>query len=377
MIEGRLYAAGHSDFVPAKITLQNKHYQLFVKGAVTESGLIKQLNVSNRLGDIARKITLPDNRVFETNDNNAIDSALKESSNGLSFISFVHVFERNMPLVIISVCFTVLLVFSGFKWGIPAMSHAVAHSLPESSNKALSANALDLLDEHYFEKSQLDKEKQEVLREHFIKKIVPLYPADNAPKFMLHFRLWPLTSDKSIPNAFALPSGDIVVTDRFIELAQSQDEIDIVLLHEMGHVVERHSLERVIEGSAIAIILSIALGDISWIADIGVGVGSFFISSFYSRRHESEADTFAYEHSLKAKISPNSLGLILTRMEHDMTDITEEKESELAKESPSFSSYFSTHPSSDDRAAIGQHYQQCFEQGLIRCPTANLDIMSQ
>lgn len=177
--------------------------------------------------------------------------------------------------------------------------------------------------------------------------------------------------------AFALPSGDIIITDRFVELTQSQDEINIVLLHEMGHVVERHSLERAIEGSAIAIIVSVAFGDASWLADMGIGIGSFLISSFYSQSHEREADKFAYENSLKAGISPASLGLILARMEHDMRgwfcDEAEDNskcysEADLDENEESISTYFSTHPSSDERSAEGKRYQVCFEQGLTLCP---------
>ena len=50
-----------------------------------------------------------------------------------------------------------------------------------------------------------------------------------------------------IPNALAFPSGDIVLTDKFVQLSKNQDEIDSVLLHEMGHVVHRHGLEMLIE----------------------------------------------------------------------------------------------------------------------------------
>ncbi|PHS26425.1 MAG: hypothetical protein COA83_03470 [Methylophaga sp.] len=400
MIEGKIYLAGRSDSSPAKLCFQADSFQLFVANKLIVSGTIEQLRIAHRLGNITRKITLPEGDVFETKDNDAIDAALVNNNQSSGFMGFVHVLERNMVLAIFSIFITVGVVFASFKWGLPALSHTVAHALPASANQALSNNVLDFLDKHFFEASKLDEEKQEKIRQHFFDAIVPLYQAEDAPEFKLHFRLWPLGEGGSIPNVLALPAGDIVVTDRFIELAQSQDEIDIVLLHEMGHIIERHSLEQVIEGSAIAIVVSMAFGDVSWLADMGVGVGAFFISSFYSRSHETEADQFAYQHSLKAGINPVSLGLILNRMEQDMINshgnacdnagVKKPKESSTSNacdktnnedsnadhseldqsdnNSEGLLGYFSTHPSSAQRTAMGKRYQVCFEQGLTICP---------
>lgn len=382
MIDGKLYLAGRSDFSPAKLYLQAGGFQLHAEGLPAVTGSIDQLNIADRLGNIARKITLPDGSIFETKDNDAIDSALANNNKSSGFMGFIHILERNMALAIFSIFITAGVVFASFKWGLPVASHTIAHALPESANQAISGNVLEFLDDYFLEETKLDEKQQETIRQHFVDSIVPLYQAKNPPEFKLHFRLWPLGEEGSIPNALALPSGDIIVTDRFIELAQSQDEIDIVLLHEMGHVVERHSLEQVIEGSAIIIVVSMAFGDVSWLADMGVGVGSFLISSFYSRSHETEADKFAYEHSLSAGINPASLGLILNRMEQDMLggddasdetdndDSTDElAESEQAENNNNdLSGYFSTHPSSAERVAMGERYQHCFDQGLTLCP---------
>lgn len=385
MIEGKYYLAGRSDFMPAKLYLQAGGFQLHLEGGATITGAIDQLSIADRLGNIARKITLPDDTVFETKNNDAIDSALANTPSSSRFMDLIHLLERNMALAIFSIFITSGVVFASFKWGLPSASHVVAYALPDSASQVLSDNIFEFLDDYFLNVSKIDKEKKNKLRQHFLDSVVPLYQAENKPEFKLHFRLWLFGDDKSIPNALALPSGDIIVTDRFIELAQSQDEIDIVLLHEMGHIVERHSLEQVIEGSAVIVAASMAFGDVSWLADLGVGIGSFLISSFYSRNHESEADLFAYEHSLPAKINPASLGLILTRMEQDMTmknsscDKTQDERSDSIADSPKldlpdenndrFSSYFSTHPSSADRIAMGKRYQLCFEQGLDNCPS--------
>lgn len=382
MIAGRYYLAGQSDFSIADLALQGDVYTIIIASRQVESGELSALRFSDRLGNIARKITLPNGAVFETADNDAIDLALKNSRQTVGFMGGVHLLERHMGMAILSIFLVVGVVFSSFKWGLPAASHVIAHALPDEANQALSSNVLDFLDEHFFEQSQLTDIEQNKIRNRFFNTIVPLYQAEEMPQFKLHFRLWSVGDEMSVANAFALPSGDIVITDRLVQLAETQDEIDIVLLHEMGHVVERHSLEQVIEGSAIVVAVSMAIGDVSWLADMGVGVGSFLISSFYSRSHETEADQFAYKLSLKGGIVPKSLGIILGRMENDMGMRREDEcsatqadlnNSEADKEESRLSDYFSTHPSSGERAEMGERYQRCFEQGLTVCLVSGED----
>ena len=382
MIAGRYYLAGQSDFSIADLALQGDVYTIIIASRQVESGELSALRFSDRLGNIARKITLPNGAVFETADNDAIDLALKNSRQTVGFMGGVHLLERHMGVAILSIFLVVGVVFSSFKWGLPAASHVIAHALPDEANQALSSNVLDFLDEHFFEQSQLTDIEQNKIRNRFFNTIVPLYQAEEMPQFKLHFRLWSVGDEMRVANAFALPSGDIVITDRLVQLAETQDEIDIVLLHEMGHVVERHSLEQVIEGSAIVVAVSMAIGDVSWLADMGVGVGSFLISSFYSRSHETEADQFAYKLSLKGGIVPKSLGIILGRMENDMGMRREDEcsatqadlnNSEADKEESRLSDYFSTHPSSGERAEMGERYQRCFEQGLTVCLVSGED----
>ncbi len=375
MISGKYYQAGSARFLPATLIIQSDTYSIQFDNQTTLSGSIDTLSISNRIGQIARKITLQDGSVFESSDNDAIDSALIQTQKSAILISLIHRLERNMLLVIMSIFIVIAVVFSSFKWGLPAASHVIAKALPSSANTVLSSNVLALLDEHMFEPSELPSDKQQFISQHFQSKVVPLYDAAEIPDFKLHFRVWPLNEEDRIPNALALPSGDIIVTDSFIKLCETQDEMDIVLLHEMGHVVERHSLEQVIESSAIVIAVSMAFGDVSWLADMSIGVGSFLISSFYSRGHETEADLFAYEHSLKAGINPASLGHILARMEKSMLRDTQTDDplSDLDNDnqSTSVTGYFSTHPSSAERTKIGKHYLKCFEQGIINCPKYN------
>ncbi len=53
-------------------------------------------------------------------------------------------------------------------------------------------------------------------------------------------------------NAFALPGGKVGVYSGLLRLATSDDELAIVMGHEIGHVIARHGAERMSEASIMA-----------------------------------------------------------------------------------------------------------------------------
>jgi Zn-dependent protease with chaperone function len=374
MINGKLYLAGSAKSLPAQLHISEDGFQLYANDHFSMNGKLDELEVSHRLGNIARKITLKDGSVFETKANDAIDQSLKKQTKSSHFMVFVHQLEQNLTLVILSIFIIAGLFFSGIRWGLPAVSHIIAEALPDSANQILSSHALQFLDASILKPSQLPALQQDKIRQHFEKNIAPLYQANNAPRFSLYFRRWPLNEKDSIANALALPNGNIIITDRFVELTQNQSEMDIVLLHEMGHIVDKHALKKVIEGSIMTVTSSLILGDVSSVADLGIGVGSFLVSSVYSRHYEAQADQFAYKHALTAGIPPSSLGAILTRIEQDSIgniDQIHDKpatRTEENKEDNNLSDFLSSHPSSNLRINMGKHYQTCFDKGITSCP---------
>lgn len=58
--------------------------------------------------------------------------------------------------------------------------------------------------------------------------------------------------DSAEVNAFALPGGKVGVYSGLIALVQSDDELGIVMGHEIGHVIARHGAERMSEAMVIS-----------------------------------------------------------------------------------------------------------------------------
>ena len=71
--------------------------------------------------------------------------------------------------------------------------------------------------------------------------IVEQSPAGKSPyKFDFH-----LLADTRTINAFALPGGQIFITEALLQLLRTPGELAGVLGHEIGHVVARHSAGRI------------------------------------------------------------------------------------------------------------------------------------
>ena len=370
MISGKWYAKGSSAQIDATLQLTDDSFVLKVKDGTSYSSLLHTLEVGSRLGNVPRKITLEDGSVFSTPDNDAVDLAFKKQLQGKGLI---HTLESNMQWVLISIVLTIVLGFGFFKWGIPWASEKIAHALPHETNEIIASNTLEFLDEYVFEESEISEQKKQKIRAHFESQIVPLAASGDEIKYKLHFRLWK-NVDLSIPNALALPAGDIILTDKFVELCENQDEMDSVLLHEIGHIEHRHSLTMLIESTFVAVAVMMIVGDSNAFADAGVGLGSLLVSSNYSRGHESQADLFAFEHMLQTKRDPAVFSNIMNRMTDYMQSATgsDKKQKESEPES-NVLDYLSSHPSTNQRVGIAKQYSECFHKGLTTCEITDLD----
>ncbi len=123
-------------------------------------------------------------------------------------------------------------------------------------------------------------------------------------------------------NAFCLPGGKIVVYEGLLTVARTESELAVVLGHEIGHAVAKHSNERMSQkimtqyGMAI---LSEALSEKSAIVQtmatsvfgLGAQVG---IMLPYSRQHEYEADYMGIVFMEMAGYDSNSAIDFWTRM---------------------------------------------------------------
>lgn len=108
-------------------------------------------------------------------------------------------------------------------------------------------------------------------------------------------------------NAFALPGSKIGVHTGLLKLVDNQDELAAVIGHEIGHVLARHSNERLSQEVA----MKTGMGMIQSVGGLGptatglLGIGAQYgVLLPYSRDHESEADVIGLDLMAKAGFDP-------------------------------------------------------------------------
>ncbi len=120
--------------------------------------------------------------------------------------------------------------------------------------------------------------------------------------------------DDKTPNAFAMPGGKIGFNSGMFQYAPTDDDIAVILGHEVSHVICRHGSERVSQGLSVAIAASIAdeatknssaKTRSAWMAAVGVGA-QYGILLPFSRSHESEADHLGLLFMARAGFNPDA-----------------------------------------------------------------------
>ena len=99
-------------------------------------------------------------------------------------------------------------------------------------------------------------------------------------------------------NAFCMPGGKIVVYEGLMSLISSDDELAVVVGHEVAHAVAKHSNERMSQQVLAQVgqqVLSYSLANksaaIQTLAGSVYGLGAQYgVMLPYSRKHETEAD---------------------------------------------------------------------------------------
>src|SRR3546814_17486534 len=96
-----------------------------------------------------------------------------------------------------------------------------------------------------------------------------------------------------IINAFALPGGYVYITRGLVALAENEAEVAGVMGHEIGHVIARHSAQRMSRGllAPLGTLGASILGQVAGVGPIGeiaqIGAGAYLPS--FSREQEFAA----------------------------------------------------------------------------------------
>ena len=146
--------------------------------------------------------------------------------------------------------------------------------------------------------------------------------------------------------------GQVAITSGMLNFIESDDEMAVVLGHELAHITEGHVMKGTLSGLAVnALALAVAIGAHAPQAGQAAGqIGQLFLNH-YTQTQEREADDVGLKYAYEAGYDPRVAATIQER---------------LAVEVPQSMSagYFDTHPSSVERAVTARaHAEELLAQG--------------
>lgn len=110
-------------------------------------------------------------------------------------------------------------------------------------------------------------------------------------------------------NAWAMPGGKIAFYSGILnQLQLSDDEVAMIMGHEMAHALREHARARLAKTQATGLGLSIAaqLFGLGQLGDVAADLGTKLLSLKFSRSDESEADLVGLEIAARAAFQPRA-----------------------------------------------------------------------
>ena len=146
-----------------------------------------------------------------------------------------------------------------------------------------------------------------------------------------------LIASKEI-NAFCMPGGKIAFYTGILENLQlTDDEVAMIMGHEMAHALREHAREQVAKTQATGLGLSTlsSLLGLGQLGDVAANLGTQLLSLRFSRDDETEADLVGLELAARSSYRPQASVTLWQKMS------AQDRQSSL--------SFLSTHPSGKDR----------------------------
>ena len=266
-----------------------------------------ELRISSRLGNTPRYIYFPGGGKFETPDNAELDRWQKRAG-GSRWVGLAHYLENHGGVVLLSVVAALLILWLSGRYLLPVSGEFIVEHLPPSVSQQLGKRSLALMDAHLFTPSTLGEPRKRQLQSLFAGAFADQV---GALGLSLHFR----AGGEAGANAFALPSGDLVLTDELVNLAGNDRELLAVMAHEVGHVYHHHMLRQLVQNSLLVFVFTMITGDTSTVSSLLVTAPMLALEMAYSRRFEREADTYALDFMRGRHIPLVNFSNIMQRLE--------------------------------------------------------------
>jgi predicted Zn-dependent protease len=148
--------------------------------------------------------------------------------------------------------------------------------------------------------------RAEVLLQHLVKRLYPVYPDDN------HFSIEVKVAQDPVVNAYATLGGKIFINSGLLKEAQSPEEVAGVIAHEIEHVHSRH----IMEGALVHLFTSEGISVIFGKAP-SAGFARYLLNMNFTRGQETQADEGGLRRLQAAKVDNKGFKNFFERMEKE------------------------------------------------------------
>jgi predicted Zn-dependent protease len=185
------------------------------------------------------------------------------------------------------------------------------------------------------------------------KRVVAISKAGQSP-YRDEFDFYLLNDTKTV-NAFALPGGKIFITRALYDQLENEAQLAGVLGHEIGHVIHRHSAERMAKGQlGQGLVGAVVAGSGDYTAGQVANAVSQMITLKYGREDELQSDHWGLYNMIEAGYDPREMVNVMEVLKK-------------AGGGGGRAAVFSSHPDPDARiVAIKQYVAKQYPKGIPR-----------
>ncbi|MCE4555739.1 M48 family metallopeptidase [Pelomonas cellulosilytica] len=282
-----------------------------------------------------RQILLPGGGLLSFADAAAFDAWAVSSGRGDSLVVR---WQQSWRLATLSLVLLIASLAAAYRWGLPWAVDITVDALPRSTEHAISRQLLSSLDGQWLHRTQLSASQQQAWRSRWDAALARAraHGGQAVPEdAQIHFR----DGGKPLgPNAFALPGGDIVITDELLALLKDEpDAVMTVLAHELGHVQHRHGLRMLLRAGAVSVVTSVIVGDFS---SLLAAAPALLATNAYSRDNERQADLYGRALARAGGVDTSRMAVFFQRLAERHKAKVEDGPVAIA---------FSTHPADEER----------------------------
>lgn len=288
----------------------------------------QEIEISDRIASIPRRISFPDHAVFVTKDNDSVDALIGTSITDAS----VNWLEKFHPRMIVIAAIVIGLVFAVYRYALPVGINVAVALTPNNVIEVISRASLAGFEGRLFKPTTIDEARQKKLTAAFNELVDRSDGRVKSFKPELRFHASPIG-----PNALALPNGTVIVTDALLKLIED-DAVIGVLGHELGHVRHQHGLRLLYRSVGFFLMIQLVAGDVGGVFEDALIQGAGLLTLSYNREFERQADDYSV--------------ILMKRTGRDplaVTNFFEKVAKKLGKTDSAIPDWLSTHPGTEER----------------------------